>query len=97
MFSLYGLYNFSAKLFGECILSYGKTRVKNYEGRLISVGANMTSLKTAVGRYKSTYFGGKLLGGYNYQASDKIIITPVAGLRYSRFKDGGYKETGTSF
>lgn len=97
IFSLYGLYNFSPKLFTECILSYGKTRVKNYEGRLVSVASNLTNLETAVSRYKSTYFGGKLLGGYNYQATDKIILTPAAGLRYSRFIDGGYKESGTSF
>lgn len=97
IFSLYGLYNFASKLFTECLLSYDKTRVKNYEGRLLSAGPKITNLETAVSRYKYTDFGGKLLGGYNYQNVDKIIITPVVGLRYSRFIDGGYKETGTSF
>ncbi|WP_341763468.1 autotransporter outer membrane beta-barrel domain-containing protein [Candidatus Tisiphia endosymbiont of Beris chalybata] len=97
IFSLYSSYNFPSNWLIEGIFSYGKTQVKNFEGRLMGVGANRAIRETAIGKYKTTYCGGKLLTGYNYRASDKLVLTPLLGLRYSHFADSRHQETGTSF
>ncbi|WP_417905296.1 autotransporter domain-containing protein [Candidatus Tisiphia endosymbiont of Micropterix aruncella] len=98
IFSLYSLYNFPNNWFTEAIASYGITRVKNSEGRLIATKVRtVTALETAAAKYKSISYSGQLLAGYNYQASEKLMITPTIGLRYLQFKDAGYTETGTKF
>ncbi len=98
IFSLYSLYNLTNNWFTEAIASYGITRVKNSEGRLIATTKrNVTALETAAAKYKSISYSGQLLTGYNYIASEKLMITPTIGFRYSQFKDAGYTETGTKF
>ncbi|WP_342267340.1 autotransporter domain-containing protein [Candidatus Tisiphia endosymbiont of Empis tessellata] len=99
IFSLYSLYNLTNNWFTEAIASYGITRVRNSEGCLIAtnVKRNVTALETAAAKYKSISYSGQLLTGYNYIASEKLMITPTIGFRYSKFKDAGYTETGTKF
>ncbi|WP_375326534.1 autotransporter outer membrane beta-barrel domain-containing protein [Candidatus Tisiphia endosymbiont of Nemotelus uliginosus] len=97
IFSLYSSYNFPSNWLVEGIFSYGRTKVKNLEGHLIATGANRNIMETAVGKYKTTYYGGKLLAGYNYQTTNQLVLTPLIGLRYSHFADSGYQITGTSF
>ncbi|WP_375318848.1 autotransporter domain-containing protein [Candidatus Tisiphia endosymbiont of Oplodontha viridula] len=98
IFSLYGLYQFAGNWFAEAIASYGITKVKNLEGRVISTNLrSVTALDTAVAKYKSISYGGQLLAGYNYQPSEKLTITPTIGVRYTQFKDSGYTETGRSY
>lgn len=98
IFSLYSLYYFSNNWFTEAIASYGITRVKNSEGRLIATKVKtVTALETAAAKYKSISYSGQLLAGHNYRASEKLMITPTIGLRYSQFKDAGYTESGTKF
>ncbi|WP_341753928.1 autotransporter domain-containing protein [Candidatus Tisiphia endosymbiont of Dioctria rufipes] len=98
IFSLYSLYNFPNNWFTEAIASYGITRVKNSEGRLIATKVRtVTALETAAAKHKSISYSGQLLAGYNYQVSEKLMITPTIGLRYLQFKDAGYTETGTKF
>ncbi|MDN3030034.1 MAG: autotransporter domain-containing protein [Candidatus Tisiphia sp.] len=97
IFSLYGVYKFADNWFAESIASYGITNVKNLEGRLISAeSASVTALEKAVAKYKSTSYGGQLVTGYNYQASEQLTITPAIGFRYSQFMDDGHTETGTT-
>ncbi|WP_341750774.1 autotransporter domain-containing protein [Candidatus Tisiphia endosymbiont of Sialis lutaria] len=96
VFSIYGLYKFSANWFAEAIASYGITNVKNLKGRVLSTDKiAVTTLGTAVAKYKSTSYSGQLLTGYNYQPSEKLTITPIIGLRYSQFMDADHVETGT--
>ncbi|MDR0329364.1 MAG: autotransporter outer membrane beta-barrel domain-containing protein, partial [Rickettsia sp.] len=98
IFSLYSLYNLTNNWFTEAIASYGITRVRNSEGRLIATDVRRnTALETAATKYKSISYSGQLLTGYNYIASEKLMITPTIGFRYSQFKDAGYTETGTKF
>ncbi|MDR0774586.1 MAG: autotransporter outer membrane beta-barrel domain-containing protein [Rickettsia sp.] len=98
IFSLYSLYNLTNNWFTEAIASYGITRVRNSEGRLIATTKrNVTALETAAAKYKSISYSGQLLTGYNYIASEKLMITPTIGFRYSQFKDAGYTETSTKF
>ncbi len=97
IFSLYGVYKFADNWFAESIASYGITNVKNLEGRLISAeSASVTAIEKAVAKYKSTSYGGQLVTGYNYQASEQLTITPAIGFRYSQFMDDGHTETGTT-
>ena len=96
--SLYSLYNLTNNWFTEAIASYGITRVRNSEGRLIATDVRRnTAVETAAAKYKSISYSGQLLTGYNYIASEKLMITPTIGFRYSQFKDAGYTETGTKF
>ena len=93
IYALYGLYNLqNSNWFGEGIASYGTTRVKNSEGRVTS-----TAMETAYANYRSNTYGGQLLAGYDYQATQQVMITPLFGGRYSRFEDLGYTEYGTRF
>jgi outer membrane autotransporter protein len=78
--------------FTEALASYGITNVKNSENRLTSSGMEIASAK-----YKSQSYSGQILGGYNYQCSNDVMLSPVAGLRYSTFNDSAYTETGTRF
>ncbi|WP_375333689.1 autotransporter domain-containing protein [Candidatus Tisiphia endosymbiont of Xenochironomus xenolabis] len=97
VFSIYGLYKFSANWFAEAIASYGITNVKNLEGRVLPTDKRtVTTLGIAVAKYKSTSYSGQLLTGYSYQLSEKLTITPIIGLRYSQFIDAGHVETGTA-
>jgi outer membrane autotransporter protein len=97
IFSLYGVYKFAVNWFAESIASYGITKVKNLEGRLVSGNLrSVTALEKAVAKYQSTSYGGQLVTGYNYQASKQLTITPTIGFRYSQFMDAGYTESGTT-
>ncbi|MCC8372006.1 MAG: autotransporter outer membrane beta-barrel domain-containing protein [Rickettsia endosymbiont of Pseudomimeciton antennatum] len=98
VFSVYGFYKFPANWFAEAIVSYGITNVKNLEGRIVPTDVRrITTLDTVVAKYKSTSYNGQLLAGYSYQPSEKLIITPTIGFRYSQFTDSGYTETGTAY
>ncbi|MFU7503087.1 MAG: autotransporter outer membrane beta-barrel domain-containing protein [Candidatus Tisiphia sp.] len=98
IFFLYSLYNLTNNWFTEAIASYGITRVRNSEGRLIATDVRRNSaVETAAAKYKSISYSGQLLTGYNYIASKKLMITPTIGFRYSQFNDPGYTETGTKF
>ncbi len=68
------------------------------EGRVFSTNKRkVTTLGTAVAKYKSISYSGQLLAGYSYQPSEKLIITPTIGFRYSQFTDSGHTETGTAY
>ena len=93
IYSVYGLYNFPTNYwFAEGIASYGSTRIKNSEGRVSSLGR-----ETAYANYRSNNYGGQLLAGYDWLASDQVVVTPLLGGRFSRFEDLGYTEYGTNF
>ncbi len=75
----------------EGIISYGFGRLKNNEGRVIQNGK-----ERALGKYTATTYSAQLLTGYHYLLQN-IELTPVAGVRCTKFKNGGYNETGTSY
>ncbi len=83
----------SGNWFVQGIISFGSSRVRNYEKRVI----NLTLDQTAMGKYNSTSYSGEVLGGYRYILADhQIVLTPMLGLRYAKFDDSGYTETGTN-
>ncbi|CAF1549994.1 unnamed protein product, partial [Didymodactylos carnosus] len=91
IFLLYGLQHLTDRWYLEGIISYAASKVKNNEGRRVLVGTEQ-----ALGRYNTISYGGQLVSGYNYPI-DNTDITPLIGLRYTKFKEGGYYETGTSY
>ncbi|XVN42599.1 MAG: autotransporter outer membrane beta-barrel domain-containing protein [Candidatus Rickettsia vulgarisii] len=94
IFSLYGAYNEpSSPWFTEGVLSYANTRIKDRSGRRIYNG----NIETALGKYKSRAYSGQVIEGYNFNLANGLMLSPVAGLRYSYFRDASYQETGTRF
>ncbi len=75
------------------IASFGSSKVRNYEKRIV----DLTIAPIAEGKYKSTTYNGEILGGDRYIVPDSnTALTPVAGLRYSKFNDKSYTETGAA-
>lgn len=92
LLSIYGTQQLIDNWFVQAIASYGSSKVRNYEKRII----NLTLDQTAFGKYSSTSYSGEILAGYKYMIADnQLTLTPMLGLRYGKFKDGGYTETGT--
>ena len=93
LFSIYGAQQLPSNFFVQGIVSFGSSRVRNYEKRII----NLTLDQTAVGKYNSTSYSGEVLGGYRYIMPDThTVLTPMLGLRYAKFNDSGYTEAGTN-
>jgi outer membrane autotransporter protein len=92
LFSIYGMQQFTDNWFGQGIATFGSNKVKNNEGRRIS----QDTMQLAIGNYSSMSFGGEVMAGYNY-FTDQFTLTPMAGIRYTRVNDGGYRESGTDF
>jgi len=89
MFSVYGVQEITENWFLQAIASFGSSSVKNTAKR-----TTLTGSETATGKYDSMTYGGEVLGGYNVRVADTAMVTPMFGLKYNRFNDTGYKETG---
>lgn len=93
LFSIYGVQQLPNNFFVQGIVSFGLNKVRNKEKRII----NLTDDQTATGKYNSRSYSGEVLAGYRYDlANSQAVLTPMLGLRYGKFDDGGYTETGTS-
>lgn len=91
MFSVYGMQQLTDNWFLQGTASFGNSNMKNTALR-VTAGGN----QTATGKYDSMTYGGQLLAGYHFPMSDTALVTPMGGLKYNRFNDTGYKETGTT-
>ena len=91
VFSVYGIQQLTNEWFMQGMVMYSSSDVKNREKRITSTGN-----QTASGKFDTTSYGGEALFGY-LQSANGVTITPLAGLAVSKFNDGGYKETGTTF
>ncbi len=92
MFSLYGMHYLTTSWFVEGAVSHGFGKIKNNEGRVILSGK-----ERAIGKYTATTYTGQLITGYHYPLAPNIELTPIAGVRYTKFRDGGYQEKGTTY
>jgi len=90
MFSIYGLQQVTDNWFVQGVASFGTSKIKNTEKRVVVGGYQSASAK-----YDSMNYGGEVLAGYNYKVNETMILTPMFGVNYNRFNDTGYKETGT--
>ncbi len=91
MFSIYGMQQITDNWFAHGVATFGSNEVKNAEKRV----ASLTTYDTVNGKYNSASFNGEAMFGYN-ALTDQVTFTPMAGLRYSRVNDGGYKEAGST-
>lgn len=91
MFSIYGMQQITDNWFAHGVATFGSNEVKNAEKRV----ASLTTYDTVNGKYNSASFNGEAMFGYNV-LTDQVTFTPMAGLRYSRVNDGGYKEAGST-
>ncbi|WP_341793255.1 MULTISPECIES: autotransporter outer membrane beta-barrel domain-containing protein [unclassified Rickettsia] len=97
IYSIYGLYNLpNNNLFFQAVGSYSDSRIKSYSQRYQPVARNTLATQIANGNYKSRGFTGQIMAGYDYVAPQAVKLTPMVGLRYSKVKDSGYTETGTT-
>jgi len=91
MFSIYGMQQITDSWFAHGVATFGSNDVKNSERRV----SGLTTYDTVSGKYTSMSFNGEAMFGYNF-LTEQVTFTPMAGLRYSRVNDGGYKETGST-
>lgn len=91
LLSIYGMQQITDTWFAHGSATFGNSEVTNKEKR-----RNGSVFETATGKYSSMSFNADATVGYNV-VTDAATFTPMAGLRYTRVNDGGYKETGTSF
>jgi outer membrane autotransporter protein len=91
LFSIYGMQQITDSWFALGSVTFGTNEVKNREKRVA-----LTGYEIANGKYSSMSFSGEAMFGYNY-ITEQATLTPMAGLRYTRVNNGGYKESGTTF
>ncbi|MDP4709121.1 MAG: autotransporter outer membrane beta-barrel domain-containing protein, partial [Rickettsiaceae bacterium] len=91
LFSIYGMQQITDTWFALGSVTFGTNEVKNRKKRVV-----LTGYEIANGKYSSMSFSGEAMFGYNY-ITEQATLTPMAGLRYTRVNDGGYKESGTTF
>jgi len=89
MGSLYGVQSLKNNFFAQGILSYSHNKIKNNESRSLTK-------ETARGNYNSDSYGGEVLLGKNFNVASGTALTPMIGVRYTKFYDKGYTETGAS-
>ncbi|WP_121543207.1 outer membrane protein OmpB [Candidatus Rickettsia colombianensi] len=95
-FSLYGAQQLVENFFAQGSAIFSLNQVKNKSQRyFFDVNGNM-SKQIAAGNYDNMTFGGNLTVGYDYNAMQGVLVTPMAGLSYLKSSDENYKETGTT-
>lgn len=93
LFSLYALTDMAHDYFVSCLAAIGFSKARNLEERRITDN----SVQIAQGKYNSKIYSGKILGGKQCKLkNDKFTAIPMLGLRYTKFNDGSYQETGAS-
>jgi outer membrane autotransporter protein len=97
IFVAYGLYNLPYYCFIEGTASHTTIKVRNYEKRLIAYNPQNIIYQPVRSNYSDKVYSGQLLLGHNFQASPHLMISPVAGVRYTHLNAHHYKERGTDF
>ncbi|WP_017442558.1 outer membrane protein OmpB [Rickettsia gravesii] len=95
-FSLYGAQQLVENFFAQGSAIFSLNQVKNKSQRYFFDANGNMSKQIAVGNYNNMTFGGNLTVGYDYNAMQGVLVTPMAGLSYLKSSDENYKETGTT-
>lgn len=95
MLSLYGSQQLDKDFFVQGLVSFGSNKIKNSDPRKVPTSRNASGQQIAKASYDSLSYGGQVLFGYNAKVSGSVLLTPMAGIRYTGSSDEGYKETGT--
>ncbi|AFB24012.1 outer membrane protein B (cell surface antigen sca5) [Rickettsia rickettsii str. Colombia] len=95
-FSLYGAQQLVKNFFAQGSAIFSLNQVKNKSQRYFFDANGNMSKQIAAGHYDNMTFGGNLTVGYDYNAMQGVLVTPMAGLSYLKSSDENYKETGTT-
>ncbi|MEY4463719.1 MAG: outer membrane protein [Pseudomonadota bacterium] len=95
-FSLYGAQQLVENFFAQGSVIFSLNQVKNKSQRYFFDANGNMSKQIAAGNYDNMTFGGNLTVGYDYNAMEGVLVTPMAGLSYLKSSDENYKETGTT-
>ncbi|BDU59746.1 outer membrane protein B [Candidatus Rickettsia kotlanii] len=94
-FSLYGAQQLVENFFAQGSAIFSLNQVKNKSQRYFFDANGNMSKQIAAGNYGNMTFGGNLTVGYDCNAMQGVLVTPMAGLSYLKSSDENYKETGT--
>jgi outer membrane autotransporter protein len=97
IFSAYGLYNLSHYNFIEGTASYTTIKVTNHKKRLKAGSSHHRTCQRASSSYVDKIYNGQLLFGHNFQPSNHLVISPIAGVRYTHINGNMYKEHSADF
>ncbi|MFP3011905.1 MAG: outer membrane protein OmpB [Rickettsia sp.] len=95
-FSLYGAQQLVENFFAQGSAIFSLNQVKNKSQRYFFDVNGKMNKQIAAGNYDNMTFGGNLMVGYDYNAMQGVLVTPMAGLSYLKSSDENYKETGTT-
>ncbi|WP_218459840.1 outer membrane protein OmpB [Rickettsia sp. TH2014] len=95
-FSLYGAQQLVENFFAQGSAIFSLNQVKNKSQRYFFDANGKMNKQIAAGNYDNMTFGGNLMVGYDYNAMQGVLVTPMAGLSYLKTSDENYKETGTT-
>lgn len=95
-FSLYGAQQLVENFFAQGSAIFSLNQVKNKSQRYFFDANGNMSKQIAAGKYDNMTFGGNLTVGYDYNAMQGVLVTPMVGLSYLKSSDENYKETGTT-
>ncbi|ABV73860.1 Outer membrane protein B [Rickettsia canadensis str. McKiel] len=95
-FSLYSAQQLVKNFFAQGSAIFSLNHVKNKSQRYFFDANGNMSKQIAAGHYDNMTFGGNLIVGYDYNAMEGVLVTPMAGLSYLKSSDENYKETGTT-
>ncbi|MCC8406446.1 MAG: autotransporter outer membrane beta-barrel domain-containing protein [Rickettsia endosymbiont of Sceptobius lativentris] len=95
-FSLYGAQQLVENFFAQGSAIFSLNQVKNKSQRYFFDANGKMNKQIAAGNYDNMTFGGNLMVGYDYNAMQGVLVTPMAGLSYLKSSDENYKETGTT-
>lgn len=95
-FSLYGAQQLVENFFAQGSAIFSLNQVKNKSQRYFFDANGKMNKQIAAGNYDNMTFGGNLMVGYDYNAMQGVLVTPMVGLSYLKSSDENYKETGTT-
>lgn len=95
-FSLYGAQQLVENFFAQGSAIFSLNQVKNKSQRYFFDANGKMNKQIAAGNYDNMTFGGNLMVGYDYNAMQGVLVTPMAGLSYLKSSDKNYKETGAT-
>lgn len=93
IFSLYTSLELPKNYFLTAIGSYGISKIKRLEKRRLA--RNISNF--ARSHYKTKMYSAEMIAGKNIYFKNQYTITPMAGIKFSEYRDDAYKETGTLF
>ncbi|WP_250310910.1 autotransporter outer membrane beta-barrel domain-containing protein [Rickettsia endosymbiont of Oedothorax gibbosus] len=96
MGSIYAAQSLPQNFFVQAVASLGSSKIKGTDPRIVSTKTHSSGQETAKADYGTMSYGGEVLFGYNAKIADSALLTPMAGIRYTRFNDESYKEAGTT-